>query len=645
MVYSHIFTNLEQDLPTVSNTSPLTMNKRLHTLHHPRHTLIKLRLILPFIFLISLTPVLHTPGLSARNAQAKAFSHNLKKDFYLREARNSKNPDITRVAFYDSLTKNGNADITLGFEQGDLLDNMGQFERARLLYERLGKRISHDSTRLYASYLIRLASAQYYSNRIGEAIENAYNTINLEKPDSLMYLNVEALRLLAHIFGYGTTRQLANSYMERAKEAYDIFAKSDAPKYLKDYTLGNIHYSLSSFALSDKNFPKAFEEIKLSRLLQAGMRPESFIAMNMALIYHQQGELDIAENYYRQVLAEPDYHPDFMNAVLNYAQLLLDKQDFDGASRLLNTYESQLSYLAGTPWEGNLYYVRHQVADSLHTYQESVIYLDRAYSLLDSLSTEQNQLYLQNLADIYEGRDMDTQNRQLKERLSLWQWSFAGTCLFLAICLIASLTLWRRYKSHLKENTRLNKRMAEIEKETRHKAMNAEEKIGERSRQLSAMTMRIKSINAELSSIGEVIDTPSLSREEVSKKIKSSLKKLSAQDNVWEMFRVYFEEVNQRFFDRLYRVAPDLTKSEIRMCAYILAGMTSKEIASLTNRSVRTIDCIKYNLRCKLNIKESTESFVRKLSADSTPGGLTDTSTSADVNSDTDGFQGCSRSV
>ena len=133
--------------------------------------------------------------------------------------------------------------------------------------------------------------------------------------------------------------------------------------------------------------------------------------------------------------------------------------------------------------------------------------------------------------------------------------------------------------------------------------------------------------------------------EEVSKKIKSSLKKLSAQDNVWEMFRVYFEEVNQRFFDRLYRVAPDLTKSEIRMCAYILAGMTSKEIASLTNRSVRTIDCIKYNLRCKLNIKESTESFVRKLSADSTPGGLTDTSTSADVNSDTDGFQGCSRSV
>ncbi len=43
--------------------------------------------------------------------------------------------------------------------------------------------------------------------------------------------------------------------------------------------------------------------------------------------------------------------------------------------------------------------------------------------------------------------------------------------------------------------------------------------------------------------------------------------------------------------------------------------MTIKEIAIATNRSVRTVDCIKYNLRCKLNISEPTESFIRRLSS------------------------------
>lgn len=575
----------------------------------------KSRLLLPMAFFLLLAAPFFTTGLSAKNAYGKEFSHNLKEDFYLREARNSKNPANLRLSFYDSITQGRKSDINLCFEQGDLLDNMGQFERARILYEELEGRISPDSTRLYADYLVRLASAQYYSNHIGDAVKNAYEAIDLKKPDSLMYFNVEALRLLAHIFGYGTTRSLANSYMERAMEAYDVFAHSDAPRFLKDYTLGNIHYSLSSFALADKNFPKAFEEIKLSRKLQAGLRPDAVSAMNLALIYHQQGEPDIAEKYYKQVLAVPDYHPDFMNAVLNYVQLRLDKHDFEGAANLLMTYSPQLEYLVGTPWEGNLYYMRHQVADSLHLYQESGIYLNRAYALLDSLSSARNQLYLQNLADLYEGRDRDTQNRFLKESISKWQWLLFGACLLLAVSAAAGLLWWRRAKRRDKDNLQLRKRMTEMEATSRLDAERAEETIGERSRQLSAMTMRMKSMNDELANIEKVVGTPSLSREEVSAKVKSSLKKLSAQDNVWEMFRVYFEEVNQRFFDKLYRVAPNLTKSEVRMCAYILAGMTSKEIASLTNRSVRTVDCIKYNLRCKLNITESTEAFVRKLSA------------------------------
>lgn len=583
---------------------------------HVKSRRVSLLMLLSSVVIITLAATVASSSVTARDVNAKAFYHNLQEDFYLREARNSENSAASRLSFYDSITNKGNPDISICFEQGDLLENMGQFERARKLYEQLGMKISPDSIRMYADYLLRLASAQYYSNRIADAVKNAYIIIDLEKPDSLMYVSVEALRLLAHIFSYGKTHTLANSYIDRALEAYGIFAKSSAPKFLKDYTLGNIHYTLSSFALSEANFPKAFDEIKLARQLQSSSRPQSFFAMNLALIYHQQGELDIAEKYYKDIIATPDYHPDYMNAVLNYVQLKLEKHDFEGAAQLLKNYESRLNYLVGTPWEGNMYYVQHQVADSLRLYQESNYYLNRAYSRLDSLGMEQNQLYLENLADIYEGRDRDAQNRHLKGYVSLWKWLFYGICIILTVCILAALIFRNRAKRNGKETNKLNERVSILEKTLRHNEERAQETIGERSRQLSAMTMRMKSLNIELADIEKVVNNQSLSREEISAKVKASLKKLSAQDNVWEMFRVYFEEVNQRFFDKLYNAAPNLTKSEVRMCAYILTGMTTKEIASLTNRSVRTVDCIKYNIRRKLNITDSTEAFVRKLSAE-----------------------------
>ncbi len=135
---------------------------------------------------------------------------------------------------------------------------------------------------------------------------------------------------------------------------------------------------------------------------------------------------------------------------------------------------------------------------------------------------------------------------------------------------------------------------------------------------LSSMTMHMKCLNEELSNIESTINNSSLSKEDIVADIKKSLRVLDGQENVWEMFKVYFEEVNQRFFDNLFKVCPELTNAEVRMCAYMLTGMTTKEIASVTNRSVRTVDCIKYNIRRKLNISEPTETFMRRLSAEGT---------------------------
>ena len=52
------------------------------------------------------------------------------------------------------------------------------------------------------------------------------------------------------------------------------------------------------------------------------------------------------------------------------------------------------------------------------------------------------------------------------------------------------------------------------------------------------------------------------------------------------------------------------------MAAYILLNLNAKEIAQLTNRSVRTVDTIKYNLRKKLNVSRPTAVYLREIMRD-----------------------------
>ncbi len=80
------------------------------------------------------------------------------------------------------------------------------------------------------------------------------------------------------------------------------------------------------------------------------------------------------------------------------------------------------------------------------------------------------------------------------------------------------------------------------------------------------------------------------------------------QDNMWEMFKTYFEQTHQNFFKSLYRAHPDLSPNEVRMCAYIMLNLTTKEIANITNRSPRTVETVKYRLHKKLGLEEETTS-------------------------------------
>lgn len=87
------------------------------------------------------------------------------------------------------------------------------------------------------------------------------------------------------------------------------------------------------------------------------------------------------------------------------------------------------------------------------------------------------------------------------------------------------------------------------------------------------------------------------------------------EDNQWEVFETAFDEVHEDFLNRLKKQFPNLTPREMRLCAYLRMNVSTKEISSLMNISVRGVEISRYRLRKKLGIDRDTNltSFILEL--------------------------------
>ncbi len=70
----------------------------------------------------------------------------------------------------------------------------------------------------------------------------------------------------------------------------------------------------------------------------------------------------------------------------------------------------------------------------------------------------------------------------------------------------------------------------------------------------------------------------------------------------WKEFDIRFEQVYEGFYKNLFSKHPDLTPAEIRLCSFMRLNMSSKDIAVLTSRSIRTIENTRNNIRRKMNL-------------------------------------------
>ncbi|MEO5891291.1 MAG: triple tyrosine motif-containing protein [Ferruginibacter sp.] len=94
--------------------------------------------------------------------------------------------------------------------------------------------------------------------------------------------------------------------------------------------------------------------------------------------------------------------------------------------------------------------------------------------------------------------------------------------------------------------------------------------------------------------------------------IKKLLRLLSEEKKIneeWEQFSIHFNKVHADFLTVLKERYPTINQQELKLCAYLIMNLSSKEIAQLMAISVRGVEISRYRLRKKLQIPTEVNLF------------------------------------
>lgn len=198
-------------------------------------------------------------------------------------------------------------------------------------------------------------------------------------------------------------------------------------------------------------------------------------------------------------------------------------------------------------------------------------------------------------------------------------WAYA--CYFL----VAMVMLWlgRRFYDQrlLLDQQRIQQQLEkEKQEQLRQEAILHEQKLvkirqeqlqvelSSKSRELASTALNIVNKNELLQNISTEVNKlqdvqTNVQSEKLLKKIQKIIAEGMSSENDWEVFEKSFNETNANYFKRLKSKHIELTPNDLKLCAYLRMNMNSKEIASLLNITVRSVELRRYRLRKRLKLE------------------------------------------
>ncbi len=115
-------------------------------------------------------------------------------------------------------------------------------------------------------------------------------------------------------------------------------------------------------------------------------------------------------------------------------------------------------------------------------------------------------------------------------------------------------------------------------------------------------------MNETLHDIGEKINEVKIDKNEFDKKLQKELIQeiqRTTHNNIWDEFDLAFKQVHNSFYDKLLKICPNLSSTEIKIAALLRLNLSTKEIASISFKSESAVKIARHRIRNKLQLKHT----------------------------------------
>ena len=173
---------------------------------------------------------------------------------------------------------------------------------------------------------------------------------------------------------------------------------------------------------------------------------------------------------------------------------------------------------------------------------------------------------------------------------------------FIMLIILISLTLGLIVIALIFARQKIKAKNVQLEKEK------VELELDSRNKELASNAMYLLKKNEMLSDILEKLaqleeNTVKQENRTAVQKIAKEMLKFKDQD-IWKDFEMRFNQVHTDFYKRLSHNYPELTSSDLRLCAFLKLNMTSKEISGITGQRIGTLEMARSRLRKKFGISK-----------------------------------------
>lgn len=151
-------------------------------------------------------------------------------------------------------------------------------------------------------------------------------------------------------------------------------------------------------------------------------------------------------------------------------------------------------------------------------------------------------------------------------------------------------------------------RQAELQMQQKQKNEMLEAKLQDKNNELTLQTTALVKRNQAVQALLEELERQKESLgERYPNKFYAKMRKLMEEtlndQEDWLLFESYFNSTHQNFIDRLRQQYTDITVGDLRICCLLRMNLSTKEIASLLNVSIRAVELRRYRLRKRLGLE------------------------------------------